>query len=609
MCFTRRVRKNIAIIAILQYNCRSLYLFRYMTMKYWLKFALGTLVSLLVIIITAIIMVIATFNPNHYKAEISEWVRVQTGRDLNMDGEIQLSLLPLSLELEKVSLHNPDEFKTPEFIYINRVKLFIHWLPLFEQKIEAEILQLDGVRLILSRQADGKANWKNLLISSKKQETSSLPQSNFVKSLHIKQIDFKNSQIVWDDKLTKTHYNVSNLNFSTQVQADLEKRAFQLLEMKLASEIEKGQDKQLLSMMIPQLQFDSSQQKLHWESELQVGEAKLQIQLQVTNLLSNPTYQAKLQLAEFNPTALFALLNLSHNRLPKTLAFGIEMQGSLTGDNFIKNLVTKADDYQLQLAEAKINLSKQLVEADNLKLQVFGHEIVTQLKATEFLSHPKLTMQTKAIGVTLTSNLSLERQPNLLIRGTLKLDKLDIRALATTLKLPLPETTDKKVLSHLALETQVKISATQADLHNVNVVFDESVLKGEVRVQNFQQPALSFHLNLDNIDVDRYLSPQASDKEKNSGIPLPMDLLKKLNVNGTLSITNFKLAKARIKEMSLKFITKDGKIKVSMLNLLPDLAAFFGKAKSTNVTQVVKSDEKRVLTEKIKTLSPLLEVE
>ena len=607
MCFTRRVRKNIAIIAILQYNCRSLYLFRYMTMKYWLKSALGVFVSFLVIVITAIITVIATFNPNYYKAEISQWVRVQTGRDLNLEGEIRWSLLPLSLELEKVSLRSPAGFKTTEFVNIGSAKLLIDWLPLFEQKIEVTALQFNAIQLTLSRQTDGKTNWKNLPIASKKSETANLSQPSFIKSLHIKQISLNDSQIIWDDQLAKTHYNVNHLSFSTQVYADLEKRGLQLLDIKLASEIVKEQNKQSLSLTIPQLQLDISQQKLNWNTELQFGDAKLHSQLQITNLLSNPTYQAQLQLAEFDPTALFTLFNIRYSYLPKTVAFGIELQGSLTGDNFIKNLAAKADDYRLQLTEAKVNLGDQLMETDNLKLQLLGHEIVTQLKATELLSHPKLAVQTKALGITLTSNLALERQPNLLIRATLKLDKLDMRALAATLKLPLPETTDKKVFNSLALETQIEASPTQLDLPNLNLILDESALKGEVRVKNFQQPALSFRLNLDNIDVDRYLSPKSSDKEKNSAMPpIPMDLLKKLNVNGTLSITNFKIAKARVKEMSLKFITKDGKVKVSMLNLLPNFAAFFGGTNVSKVTKVINNDDQNPLTEKIKTWSPLL---
>jgi AsmA protein len=133
----------------------------------------------------------------------------------------------------------------------------------------------------------------------------------------------------------------------------------------------------------------------------------------------------------------------------------------------------------------------------------------------------------------------------------------------TVLKLPLPETQDKTVFNTMIVETQLEVSPSQLSLTQLNINFDESTLKGELKVQNFRQPALSFKLNLDNIDVDRYLSSKTADKGKNAGVPVPMDVLKKLNINGTLAVTRFTMAKLSVKEMSLKFVTKEGKVKIS----------------------------------------------
>jgi AsmA protein len=245
------------------------------------------------------------------------------------------------------------------------------------------------------------------------------------------------------------------------------------------------------------------------------------------------------------------------------LAFAVELQGSLTDDHFIKNFSAKADDYQLHLAEIKFNLGDQFLETNQLKLVALGQEIISQIKVTELLSRPQVTMQTQGLGTQLHTQLSLERQPKLVLRGTLKLEKLDLRAVATVLKLPLPETQDKTVFNTMIVETQLEVSPSQLSLTQLNINFDESTLKGELKVQNFRQPALSFKLNLDNIDVDRYLSSKTADKGKNAGVPVPMDVLKKLNINGTLAVTRFTMAKLSVKEMSLKFVTKEGKVKVS----------------------------------------------
>jgi AsmA protein len=559
-------------------------------MKYWLKSTLGSLISLLVIILIAIVVIILTFNPNHYKAEISQWVHTQTGRVLTLDGDIHVSLLPLSLELNQVRLHNPSGFKATEFINIEHVKLRIIWLPLLEQKIETDAMQLNGVQLVLMRQADGKVNWKNLLPSTTTRTqaaSSSITPQDLLKSLQIKQLSVSDSQIIWDDRVAKTHYSLANLNFTTQIHADLENNVFQLLTVKIASALEHDSNKQVISLTIPQIQLDIPQQKLNWESTaLQFGEATLQTQLHVTQLLSNPTYHAELQVSKFNPAGLLSLFNITNPQLPKTVALAVQMDGSLTGDHIVKNLAVKLDDTQLQLTEAKFNLSNQTLDTDNLKLHVLGTEVLIQLKATELFSKPTLAIQTQALGLTLASHFTLDLLPKPLIHGTLKLNKFDVRALAAKLKQQLPETVDKKVFTQLTLETQLDASLTQVDLHHVNIVLDESVLTGDVKIQNFQQPTLSFQLNLDNIDVDRYLPPTKSGKSAESGIPIPMELLKKLNINGMLKVTHFKMAKVLIKEMNFKFVTKDGKVKVSMSHLFPDFTALLKPAKPPTLAKI-----------------------
>lgn len=559
-------------------------------MKSWLKSTLGSLISLLVIILIAIAVIILTFNPNHYKAEISQWVHTQTGRVLTLDGDIHVSLLPLSLELNQVRLHNPTGFKTTEFINIEHAKLRITWSPLLKQKIEVDAMQLNGVQLILMRQADAKVNWKNLLPSTSTRTQTpphSVTPQNLLKSLQVKQISVSDSQIIWEDQVAKTRYSLVNLNFTTQIHADLENNVFQLLTVKIASALEHDSNKQAISLTIPKIQLDIPQQKLSWESTaLQFGEATLQTQLHVTQLLSNPTYHAELQVKEFNPAGLLSLFNITDPRLPKTVALGMQMDGSLTGDHTVKNLAVKLDDTQLQLTEAKFNLGNQTLDTDNLKLQVLGTEVLMQLKATELFGKPTLVTKTQALGLTLASNFTLDLLPKPLIHGTLKLDKFDMRALAAKLKQQLPETVDKKVFTQLSLETQLDASLTQVDLHHVNIALDESVLTGDIKVQNFQQPTLSFQLNLDNIDVDRYLSPTKSGKSAASGIPIPMELLKKLNINGTLKVTHFKMAKMLVKEMNLKFVTKDGKVKVSMSNLLPDFTALLKPAKPPTLAKM-----------------------
>ena len=82
----------------------------------------------------------------------------------------------------------------------------------------------------------------------------------------------------------------------------------------------------------------------------------------------------------------------------------------------------------------------------------------------------------------------------------------------------LSATTDPAAISRLSLKTHVKADAKNVSLSNGNLVLDQSKLTFFASVAEFSKPNLKFDLDLDQINLDRYMPPKSEQpsKEKSS---------------------------------------------------------------------------------------------
>ena len=74
---------------------------------------LGVLAGAIVALLGAVLLgVWLLVNPNAYKGQLAAAVKKSTGRDLQLPGDIKLSVLPwVALELGPASLGNPPGFR------------------------------------------------------------------------------------------------------------------------------------------------------------------------------------------------------------------------------------------------------------------------------------------------------------------------------------------------------------------------------------------------------------------------------------------------------------------------------------------------------------------
>ena len=90
--------------------------------------------------------------------------------------------------------------------------------------------------------------------------------------------------------------------------------------------------------------------------------------------------------------------------------------------------------------------------------------------------------------------------------GTFRLAESDLKQLMA-LGGSAPVTADPAALTKVSADFGVQASTTSAALKPFSVKLDDSTFSGDFSVKSFEGPALRFALNLDQIDLDRYLPP------------------------------------------------------------------------------------------------------
>ena len=132
-------------------------------------------------------------------------------------------------------------------------------------------------------------------------------------------------------------------------------------------------------------------------------------------------------------------------------------------------------------------------------------------------------------------------------------------------------TTDPKALDQVALKANLKGSQTKVAITNGMLNLDESTLEFSLNASDFSRPNLAFKMNLDRINLDRYLPP-GSDKPAPTGKPAekkPTDYkpLRKLILDGQIKIGQLVVSKAKIEDMLVHVIAKNGIINLNPLKL------------------------------------------
>jgi AsmA protein len=143
-------------------------------------------------------------------------------------------------------------------------------------------------------------------------------------------------------------------------------------------------------------------------------------------------------------------------------------------------------------------------------------------------------------------------------------------------------TTDPKALNLVALKAKLKGDPGNVSISDGALELDDSKLDFSAKAKDFSKPDLTFNLNLDKIDLDRYLPPpsekSAEEKkmkkeEQKAKAPAPKKKktdytpLRRLVLDGTIRIGSLKAHGAKIQDLYMKVSGKNGRFNLNPLTL------------------------------------------
>ncbi len=118
----------------------------------------GVIVLLLIVAVIVVPMLIPL---ERYKSEIQAQAKSATGRDLRIDGDISLSLLPtIAVSVENVGFANAPGASTPEMATIDRLDVALQILPLISGEVAIDRFILDKPVITLEVDKNGRPNWQ-----------------------------------------------------------------------------------------------------------------------------------------------------------------------------------------------------------------------------------------------------------------------------------------------------------------------------------------------------------------------------------------------------------------------------------------------------------------
>jgi AsmA protein len=159
------------------------------------------------------------------------------------------------------------------------------------------------------------------------------------------------------------------------------------------------------------------------------------------------------------------------------------------------------------------------------------------------------------------------------LNGKIAVPKVSPRALMKSFDIEEPVTADPKALTSLELSSNFRLNETQMLLSALDVALDQTRLKGSAGIEDLEAMALRFDLDVDSIDLDRYLAPEEPEAQAGSApagaappasepTELPIETLRELNAKGQMRIANLKMSGLQFTQIRVPVDAKDGRARM-----------------------------------------------
>jgi len=501
--------------------------------------------ALLLLVIAVVAYVASTFDATRVKAEITKAVQDKTQRTLKIDGELALSFWPsLGMKLGKTSLSEQGSDKP--FAALDAARVSVRVMPLLSKQIVVDQIELSGLKATLLRYKDGKLNIADLLSGGVSGDAGK--SQGQVARFDIAGIKISNAQLGWRDETSGQELSLNNFNLSTGNLANAAKG-----KLELATKIDGNKPKADASLqLVGQYDYDLDQKRFAFaklDGKLTgqlAGMQGLDLALAASNIRANPGKSE----AELEGLALSA-------------------KGKQGGDSFEIRL----DAPKLLLAADKASGSALIVSAKlsgtqrnvDARIDLSGIEGSSQaLKVAKLVFALDAKSGETAVKGKLESSFA----------ANVPAQTLELSKFSGEFDVAHPQMPMKQVKLPISGNLRADLAKQTLD-GAANTQFDESKIAAKFNVSKFAPLALGFDLDIDKLNLDKYLPPKAegakppaAGKGGDAAKPEKLDFsaLNNLNLRGAVKVGALQVAKVKASRVRLEFKAAGGKLDVVPLS-------------------------------------------
>ena len=157
----------------------------------WFKWLLAVVAGFIAV---AAFYLLVVFDLNDFKAEITNKVEQQTGRELQIAGDIGWTIYPsLGVSLTDVKLSNPKGFAPEQMLEVSELTAAVALMPLFNKDLQIQQLHLDGVTANLVTRKDGSSSMDGLTADKTTATTETGPATS--QQLQLQDLSISNLQL------------------------------------------------------------------------------------------------------------------------------------------------------------------------------------------------------------------------------------------------------------------------------------------------------------------------------------------------------------------------------------------------------------------------------
>jgi AsmA protein len=586
----------------------------------YIAYALG---ALLVLLIAAVLIVTATFDPNQYKPQIVQLVKDKTGRTLAIEDDIKLKLFPkIGAQVGKVTLSERNSAST--FAGVDTAQVFVALMPLLAKRVVVDEVRLDGLTAHLVKFKDGTTNFSDLgggAKSEAKPETKPAPSEPGGKApvnLDISGVRITNAHVTWTDETNGSDVALELAELKTgRIAEDVPCR----VEMKLA--VKGAQPKlDLKAALRGMLTFNLAKQHYSFQSldadvegaalaytdiavklkadidadgatqhvkvrELALdgkaaqGSNSYRVKLSAPSLESSPELLAVDGLAGTASATLGTLqLTDSDFKAPRLRLNVAGQTVALEGLAFNAKGKTGSDQVEVHLQAPKLDVSPEHAKGESATLSVKLDGAQRNANVVVKLSGAEGSAKALKIAA-FTVDVDARQQDNTVkgtlstpITGNLETKVFELPKIAADFTVggpTIPQKTMKVPLSGW-VRADLGKEAVSADL---TTKFDQSNIKAKLGLEKFKAPGYTFDVVIDQLNVDKYLPPKQKSarsgetkpqsKEPQPEQPIDLSALKTLNLDGKLKVGQLQVNNIKAANVRVDMKAHNGRLDVNPL--------------------------------------------